>query len=234
MLLETCSPPQRIAMLTYADFRDEAQREGQFARLVDALRGKLGLAEIGPRLRELLPPEAALHTLRAPVGDFIGRAAEVEELVGYLSRDGGTATITGIHGMGGIGKTELALVVAHKLAGQYPDAALQFELQPDGVSLSSEALLAAVIDALQTEGKLPEGLAELQGAYRAALAGKRGLLLLDNAAGPGAGAAVAAGAGGVGGGGDVAQPVQAAGGQAIRPGVIAAGGRGGAVAPCAV
>lgn len=186
LLLETCSPPPRIAMLTYADFRDEARREGQLARLVDALRDKLGLAELGPQLRELLPSEPARHTLRAPVADFTGRAEDVRELVAYLSQDRETGAIAGIRGMGGIGKTELALVVAHALSNRYPDAQLMVELQPGGTPLTPEALLATVIHALQPEALQPEAkqeqtLANLQTNYRAALAGKRGLLLLDNA-----------------------------------------------------
>ena len=85
--------------------------------------------------------------------------------------------------MGGIGKTELALAVAQALTDRYPDAALMFELQPGNVPLMAEALLSAIIHAFQPDLRLPDTLAELQGLCRAALAGKRGLLLLDNAAG---------------------------------------------------
>ncbi len=126
----------------------------------------------------------ALHTLRAPVGDFTGRVADIEALVEYLSRNRETAAITGIRGMGGIGKTELALVVAHALRKRYPDAGLMFELQPGNAALAPEAALRAVIRAFQPEAKLPQGLVELQGICRAVLAGKHGVLLLDNAAGP--------------------------------------------------
>ena len=63
----------------------------------------------------------ALHQLRAPVGDFVGREREIETLINALRHDSG-ACISGINGMGGIGKTELALFVAQHLSADYPDA----------------------------------------------------------------------------------------------------------------
>src|ERR1051325_9971831 len=59
------------------------------------------------------PVTKALHQLRAPVGDFVGRESEIETLISAL-RSGSRACITGISGMGGIGKTELALLVAER------------------------------------------------------------------------------------------------------------------------
>ena len=91
------------------------------------------------------------------------------------------AAITGLRGMGGIGKTQLALAVAQRLRDAYPDQ-LMFELQPGASPLTPEALLGRVIHAFQPELKLPDALEELQALYRSLLAGRRGLLLLDNAA----------------------------------------------------
>ena len=67
-------------------------------------------------------PEARpLHQLRTPVGDFVGRELEIDTLINALRRES-RACITGISGMGGIGKTELALLVAERLRDDYPDA----------------------------------------------------------------------------------------------------------------
>jgi len=149
-----------------------------------------GVARVGVGVDELLARvkpairTTNLHTLRAPVPDFTGRADDIQNLVAHLSKGGVAASITGIQGMGGIGKTELALVVAGNVADRFPDAALQFELQPGDVPLSPEALLAAVIRAFQPEVRLPEALSDLQGLYRSTLSGRRGILLLDNADGP--------------------------------------------------
>ena len=134
-------------------------------------------ASLEPRTRT---PGA--HTLRAPVADFTGRTQEIDDLLSRLTTPGAAALISGIHGMGGVGKTELALVVARRLARHYPDAQLLIELQPGGAPLSGEALLGQAIHAFWPEAKLPGTLAELQALYRAALQGRRGLLVLDNAA----------------------------------------------------
>jgi len=58
------------------------------------------------------PLTTALHQLRAPLGDFVGRELEIDTLIDALRRES-RASITGISGMGGIGKTELALLVAN-------------------------------------------------------------------------------------------------------------------------
>jgi hypothetical protein len=70
----------------------------------------------------------ALHQLRAPVGDFVGRDQEVETLINALRHDS-RACISGINGIGGIGKTELALLVAECLIENYPDAQFFINLQ---------------------------------------------------------------------------------------------------------
>jgi hypothetical protein len=65
----------------------------------------------------------ALHQLRTPAGDFVGREREIEQLVEALNKaasGGAAAAISGVRGMGGIGKTELAYMLAARLAGQFP------------------------------------------------------------------------------------------------------------------
>jgi tetratricopeptide (TPR) repeat protein len=124
-----------------------------------------------------------LHNLRAPVADFTGRTDDLAALKAALS-PGGTpsiAHVTGLHGLGGVGKTELALKAAHELDAAYPDAALLFECQPGGVPLSPAALIAGVIRVYDTARRLPDDLPSLQGIYCEILAGRQGLLLLDNA-----------------------------------------------------
>ena len=71
-----------------------------------------------------------LHQLRAPLPDFVGREDELAELEAAISVGG--ATLSGVRGMGGVGKTELALVLAHRLMDRYPDA--QFYLDLRGTS----------------------------------------------------------------------------------------------------
>ena len=129
------------------------------------------------------PSTKALHQLRAPVGDFVGRGLEIDTLITALRRER-RACITGISGMGGIGKTELALLVAERLRDDYPDAQFFINLQgTDANPRSPQDAMAICIRAfLGPEAKLPEEPEQLSHLYRSQLSGKRVLLLLDNAA----------------------------------------------------
>ncbi|MEO6723865.1 MAG: tetratricopeptide repeat protein, partial [Blastocatellia bacterium] len=130
-----------------------------------------------------LPERSAKHHLRAPVGDFVGRENEIAELIAALT-NGGHASISGISGLGGIGKTELALVVAGRLRERYPDAQLLIELRgTDPQPRSAEEALAECVRAfVGLEARLPGELDKLVKLYRDCLAGKRALVVLDNAA----------------------------------------------------
>lgn len=128
------------------------------------------------------PPVLTLHQLRAPVGDFVGREQEIADLTAAL-RGGASAAITGISGMGGIGKTELAFYVAERLRDVYPDAQLVVDMRgTDNPPRDPADALAACIRAFAgVEQNLPDDLQELTRIYRSILEGRRALILLDNA-----------------------------------------------------
>jgi hypothetical protein len=128
----------------------------------------------------LEPTVTPLHQLPAPPHDFIGREQELSDL---LDRLGQGVTISGMQGLGGVGKTALALVLAERIKPRYPDA--QFYLDLQGASdhpLSTEDAMRHVIRAYHPAARLPESLAELAAIYRSVLHGQRALLLMDNAA----------------------------------------------------
>jgi tetratricopeptide (TPR) repeat protein len=128
-----------------------------------------------------VPTGSALHQLPTPPSDFTGRAQELDELMRALEQGG--VTISGLQGLGGVGKTTLALKLAQQLTSRYPDA--QFYLDLKGTSktpLSASDAMAHIIRAYQPTAKLPEGEAELSGQYRSVLHNQRALLLMDNAA----------------------------------------------------
>jgi tetratricopeptide (TPR) repeat protein len=121
-----------------------------------------------------------LHQLPSPPADFTGREAELTELMNALAIGG--VTLSGLQGMGGIGKTALALVLAEKLAPRFPEAQIFLDLK--GVSarpLAAAEAMAHVIRSFHREAKLPESEAELVALYRSVLHGQRALLLMDNA-----------------------------------------------------
>lgn len=127
---------------------------------------------------------SAAHQLPAPKPDFTGREAELAELKARLRQDGqrGVA-IAGAQGMGGVGKTELAIKLAEELQDDYPDAQIFLDLR--GASerpVTTAQALEHAIRALDPElmGRLPESIEELQALYRARLHGQRALLIWDN------------------------------------------------------
>jgi tetratricopeptide (TPR) repeat protein len=122
-----------------------------------------------------------LHEVPRPPADFTGREDELKELLTAI--EAGGVTISGLQGMGGIGKTVLALKLVERLKPRYPDA--QFFLDLKGASpqpLTVADALAHVVRAYHPAAKLPESESELHGLYLSVLDGQRALLLMDNAA----------------------------------------------------
>jgi tetratricopeptide (TPR) repeat protein len=134
-------------------------------------------------LRDAFGRSRALHQLRAPVGDFVGHESEVEQLKTSLRGDG-SAAISGVSGMGGIGKTELGLYAAQQLRDEYPDGQLMVSMR--GTDETPRELKDALAECVRAfvglEGKLPDDIEELSNLYRSLLSDKRVLLFFDNAA----------------------------------------------------
>jgi tetratricopeptide (TPR) repeat protein len=123
------------------------------------------------------------HQLRAPLDDFVGRFHEMTMLVESLRSHADGAAIAAICGMGGLGKSELALKIAHELSVEYPDAQLFVNLRGSTPSLSRTPAdgLRDVIRAFARDSILPAETDALAALYRGYLGGKRVLVLLDDA-----------------------------------------------------
>ena len=122
-----------------------------------------------------------LHQVPPPPADFTGRKDELEELLAAIEHGG--VTISGLQGLGGIGKTALALKLVEQLKPSYPDA--QFYLDLKGASsqpLTINEALAHVVHAYHPTAKLPDSQTELHDLYLSVLDGKCVVLLMDNAA----------------------------------------------------
>jgi DNA-binding SARP family transcriptional activator len=115
---------------------------------------------------------------------FIGREPELEQLDAMTSDASGAAVIAVIAGGAGVGKTALATQWAHRVASEFTDGQLYLNLQgfgPEAASVSPAEGLGAFLAALQPSAPMPSGLGARANLYRSLVAGKRLLIILDNA-----------------------------------------------------
>ncbi len=131
------------------------------------------------------PPAAPVpRQLPADVPAFVGRPAELAALGGV--DDSPALAIAVIDGMAGVGKTALAVHCAHRLALRYPDGQIFVDLHgfTDGVGpVQPGDALDRILRALGVPSEqIPGDLDERAALYRSHLAGRRVLILLDNAA----------------------------------------------------
>lgn len=122
------------------------------------------------------------------VAHFTGRIAELKMLDSLLEQvgsAGGTVAISAISGTAGVGKTSLGLHWAHQVAHRFPDGQLFVNLRafgPSRVPLRTVDALRGFLDALDVPwDRRPAGMDAQAALYRSALAGKRMLVVLDNA-----------------------------------------------------
>jgi tetratricopeptide (TPR) repeat protein len=125
--------------------------------------------------------------LPTDIAEFTGRETELRKLRQLVSTGSPTAVvISAIEGMAGVGKTRLAVHAAHQLADRYDDVQLWSDLRgfdPNDQPASPAAVLESFLRLLGVAGsEIPYDLQERAALYRDKLAGKRALVLLDNAA----------------------------------------------------
>ncbi|MBG0826881.1 tetratricopeptide repeat protein [Planomonospora sp. ID67723] len=154
------------------------------------LAGPVRLAPPSPAGETPLPaPET--HELPRPaqlpaaVGDFTGRGQIITRLRTLLSTQTGAegVPVAAISGIGGVGKTALAVHVAHAMQDLFPDGQLYADLRGYGEEPTApESALAAFLRGLGLPADvIPDGLAERSALFRSLLADRRMLVLLDNA-----------------------------------------------------
>jgi DNA-binding SARP family transcriptional activator len=117
------------------------------------------------------------------IGDFVGRADLVDQVEGLLARDT-VLPIVWVSGSPGVGKSALAVRVGHRLRTRYPDGQWYVRLGGATTPRDPGEVLAELLRTCGVErGDIPERLDARAAAFRARLADRRLLLLLDDAAG---------------------------------------------------
>ena len=164
--------PARAEFLTLGRRRPEATA---ITAMAEGLVRQAGGAPIVPQ------------QLPAPVRQFVGRQNELAALAGLLDSCGSTPpamAIAVIGGTAGVGKTALVVQWAHQVAGDFPDGQLYVNLQgyDRGRPVPPGDALAGFLRALGVAGKdIPADADECAALYRSLLAGRRILVVLDNA-----------------------------------------------------
>ncbi|GAA3027671.1 DNA-binding transcriptional activator of the SARP family [Actinokineospora globicatena] len=174
----------------------ESEAMAAYHQVRDVLADQLGV-DPGAELRHLFqgmladpdePAPAPVSRVRLPpdLPDFVGRDDLVERVERLLTPRGTAMPIVTVVGPPGVGKTALAVHVAHRLHDRFPDGRLLLNLHGYSTRPSTTAE-QALAHLLRTLGVAPERVPLEVDAQsdllRALLADKRTLLVLDNASG---------------------------------------------------
>ena len=146
-------------------------------QLTPVWRGAHDGVRVVPRQLPAVPPH------------FAGRMAELKALDELVSRaaDGdGRGAVWVLAGPAGVGKTSLAVFWAHRVADRFPEGQLYVNLRgfaPEGRPVTATEALRGMLRAMGAAlAQIPESLDAQAALYRSMLAGKRMLVLIDNAA----------------------------------------------------
>ncbi|MFE5814133.1 BTAD domain-containing putative transcriptional regulator [Streptomyces sp. NPDC056479] len=128
-------------------------------------------------------------TLPYDLSDFTGRQKELSALLDCIKDKNDSAErhtpIVAIDGMGGSGKTSLAVRAARQMSDLFPDGQLHMDLRgftPGERSVTPASALDSLLRALGIPGdRIPDDVEGRAALWRSTLADRRVLLLLDNA-----------------------------------------------------
>ncbi len=183
------SGQQAAAVKVYEDLRRRLDEElGVYPGAELAQAHQRLLRQDVPGRQPSAGPAATMRTLPRDVAAFTGRGTELRRLLATVAGAAQVVAIHTVNGMPGAGKTALVTRVAHVLAGDFPDGQLFVGLHAHtpGLAPADPAEVLAGLLACTGLGprEIPAGLEARAQRWRGRLAGRRVLLVLDDAAGP--------------------------------------------------
>ncbi|MFF9488229.1 BTAD domain-containing putative transcriptional regulator [Streptomyces sp. NPDC014676] len=198
MLLLTADGKQAEALTLYHRFRADLKdtlgmSPGKELRAAHdrILRGprESGPGPAGPAPARPAPDGPAPHLvpaqLPADLPCFTGRADVLEQAARFAADGDGTLRVLAVDGIAGVGKTALAVHVAHRIAARFPDGRLFADLggfSPAGGPADAGEVLAGFLAALGIDAaRVPARTDARAALFRSVLATRRVLVVLDNA-----------------------------------------------------
>jgi DNA-binding SARP family transcriptional activator/DNA-binding XRE family transcriptional regulator len=175
------APAEEFAGEPRSELRGKHQQiPANAPRTGDLSQGRAAEVHVVPGVPRQLP---------GTVAHLAGRATELAALTRLLDEVGrmmpGTAVISVVGGMAGVGKTTLVLHWAHRVAPRFPDGQLYVNLRgfdPSGSPVTPAEAIRGFLVALGVRADgIPPDLVDLAGLHRSLLADKRMLIMLDNA-----------------------------------------------------
>ncbi|WBB81021.1 tetratricopeptide repeat protein [Micromonospora sp. WMMD882] len=165
--------------------RPATERTGSGAERTGGGTEQTGRAAERPGVGEWPRPWVVPRQLPAAVRHFVGRDAQLAALTRLADGPADTVVVSVIGGTAGVGKTALAVRWAHQVADRFPDGQLYVNLRgfdPGGHVLDPAEALGGFLEALAVPPqRIPTGPAAQAALFRSLLAGRRMLVLLDNA-----------------------------------------------------
>ncbi|WP_327139987.1 ATP-binding protein [Nocardia sp. NBC_01327] len=139
----------------------------------------------GPINMQMTPPQRTVtDTLPRDISTLVARDEELQWIVD-AAEPGRTVSVCAVDGMPGVGKTALVTRAAHRLADQFPDGRFFVELNahtPGQAPAEPIDVLAGLLSDLGVDPRVvPKSLQDRRNMWRTRSAGKRVLLILDDA-----------------------------------------------------
>jgi DNA-binding SARP family transcriptional activator/tetratricopeptide (TPR) repeat protein len=178
------------ALAVYADLRTHLAEQLGLEPGAPVRRLQRAILRRDPLAGADRPAPAQVRPAQLPpdLTRFAGRTAELDRLSRLLDERATAVVISAITGTAGVGKTSLAIHWAHRVRDRFPDGQLYANLRgfdPTGTAVTPSEAVRGFLDALSVPPqRIPDTLDAQVGLYRSLLAGKRMLVVLDNARDP--------------------------------------------------